>query len=398
MHTGIRQEEKGNMEYSQRFKSGIFLPPHHPIEENTTLAIQRDLELIDFLDTIGYDEAWVGEHHSGGYEIIGSPEIFIAAAAERTRRIMLGTGVVSLPYHHPFLVADRMLQLDHQTKGRVLFGVGPGLLASDSKMLGLSADKARERMEEAVEVILKLFAGETVTKKSDWFTLQDGKLQLQPYTRPWPHIAVASARTPSGAVLAGRLGLGILCVAASSGAGYDVLDVNWGIAQKHAAENGHEMSRENFRIVAPFHIAEDRDKARANVKWGFDKWQQYALAVNPNGGFFGMGGLDDAVKNGRAVVGTPDDAVEFLDRYWNKTGGFGCMLQMAHNWAPFEETKKSYELYLRYVVPKFEARNRARQESFDWINNNSAEFSGTREAASQKAISKYRDNMPGTRK
>lgn len=377
------------MEYEQRFRGGIFLPPHHPVDENPTLAIQRDLELIEWLDRLGYDEAWIGEHHSGGYEIIGSPEIFIAAAAERTRQIMLGTGVVSLPYHHPFMVADRIIQLDHQTKGRVMFGVGPGLLASDSKMLGLSTDKQRERMEEALEVILKLFAGETVTHKSDWFTLIEGKLQMQPYTRPWPHVAVASARTPSGAALAGRLGLGILCVAASSGAGYDVLDTNWAIARKHALENGHPMERSNLRIVAPFHLAEDRDKAWANVRWGFDKWQQYALAVNPNGGFFGMGGLEEAVANGRAVVGTPDDAVAFLERYWNKTGGFGCMLQMAHNWAPFEETKHSYELYLRYVVPKFEARNRAREEAFAWIQDNKTEFSGAREAASQKAIDKY---------
>src|SRR5271154_4281947 len=110
-----------------KLRNGIFLAPFHPLDEDPTLCIQRDLELIEHLDRLGYDEAWVGEHHSAGYEIISSPELFIAAAAERTKRIKLGTGVVSLPYHHPLNVANRMIQLDHMTRGRVMFGAGPGL-------------------------------------------------------------------------------------------------------------------------------------------------------------------------------------------------------------------------------------------------------------------------------
>src|SRR5688572_759004 len=84
---------------------GIFLAPFHPVHQNPTLALHRDLELIEWLDHLGFDEAWIGEHHSAGYEIIASPEVFIAAAAERTSRIKLGTGVSSLPYHHPLILA-----------------------------------------------------------------------------------------------------------------------------------------------------------------------------------------------------------------------------------------------------------------------------------------------------
>ena len=109
-------------------RHGIFLPPFHPNEENPTACLERDLELIVHLDKLGFQEAWIGEHHSAGYEIISSPEIFIAFAAERTRHIRLGTGVISLPYHHPMMVADRIVQLDHMTRGRVMFGAGPGLL------------------------------------------------------------------------------------------------------------------------------------------------------------------------------------------------------------------------------------------------------------------------------
>src|SRR6267142_5223557 len=149
-----------------RLRAGIFLPPFHPNDEDPTLALQRDFELVEWLDQLGYDEAWIGEHHSGGYEIISSPELFIAAAAERTKRIRLGTGVVSLPYHHPLTVANRILQLDHMTRGRVMFGAGPGLLPSDAFMLGIPVAKQRERMAESLDVILRLFKGETVTEKT----------------------------------------------------------------------------------------------------------------------------------------------------------------------------------------------------------------------------------------
>ena len=70
-------------------RTGIFLAPFHALDENPTLAIERDMELLQHLDRLNYHEAWIGEHHSGGFEIIASPEMFIAAAAERTRHILL---------------------------------------------------------------------------------------------------------------------------------------------------------------------------------------------------------------------------------------------------------------------------------------------------------------------
>src|SRR6476619_1105487 len=132
---------------------GIFLAPFHRVGENPTLAMARDMELIEWLDWLGYDEAWVGEHHSAGWEVIASPEIFIAKAAHRTRNIMLGSGVTSLPYHHPFLVAQRFVQLDHMTRGRVMLGCGPGALPSDAYMMGIDPSTQRDRMEQSLAAI-----------------------------------------------------------------------------------------------------------------------------------------------------------------------------------------------------------------------------------------------------
>ena len=97
-------------------RAGVFLPPFHPNDEDPLLCMERDFELMQWLDAHNYAEAWIGEHHSGGYEIYGQPELFIATAAERTRYIRLGTGVISLPYHHPLMVADRIVQLGKEPR------------------------------------------------------------------------------------------------------------------------------------------------------------------------------------------------------------------------------------------------------------------------------------------
>jgi hypothetical protein len=117
----------GGARMAHRLRFGIFLAPFHKPGINPTLALQSDLELIQWLDRCGYDEAWFGEHHSAGTEISASPEILMAVAAERTRHIKLGSGVVSLSYHNPLWVAERIVLLDHLTRGRVMLGVGPRL-------------------------------------------------------------------------------------------------------------------------------------------------------------------------------------------------------------------------------------------------------------------------------
>src|SRR6266849_488987 len=192
-------------------RNGIFLAPFHSLDQDPTEALHRDLELLENLDTLGYEEAWVGEHHSAGWEIIASPEVFIAAAAERTKHIKLGTGVSSLPYHHPLILADRMVLLDHLTRGRVMFGVGPGALPSDAFMMGIEVARQRDMMEEALEAILLLLrSDEPVNYETDWFCLRDARLQLRPYQRPHFEVAVAAQVSPSGPRAAGRFGASLL--------------------------------------------------------------------------------------------------------------------------------------------------------------------------------------------
>src|SRR5690242_2988676 len=227
-------------------RHGIFLPPFHPNEENPTQCLERDLELIQWLDRLGFEEAWIGEHHSAGYEIISSPEIFIAFAAERTRHIRLGTGVISLPYHHPMMIADRIVQLDHMTRGRVMFGAGPGLLAGDAIMMGIDPMTQRDRMAEALDAILRLFRGELDTEKTDWYTMEGASHHQLPYTKPYPEVAVVSSNTPSGGRLAGRYDLSMICVAATNPFGYEALAANCQVTRAVPAR--HDRSLDPYRL------------------------------------------------------------------------------------------------------------------------------------------------------
>jgi limonene 1,2-monooxygenase len=371
-------------------RHGIFLPPFHPNEENPTQCLERDLELIQHLDKLGFHEAWIGEHHSAGYEIISSPEIFIAFAAERTKHIKLGTGVISLPYHHPMMTADRIVQLDHMTRGRIMFGCGPGLLASDAIMMGIDPMTQRDRMAEAIDVIIRLFNGETVTEKTDWYTMNEARLHLLPYTQPHPEMAVVSSITPSGGRLAGKYDLSMICVAATNPFGYDALASNWDIANGIAAEHGRTMDPNRLRLVGPMHIAETRGQAMKNAQWGFDRYLGY---LNNNQPRFnvpaGQNKLEWFVENKFGVCGTPDDAIALIERLQAKQGEFGAFLHQAHNWADFEETKRSYELYARYVMPHFNKLNQSRQASFEWCGDNRTEFSAKRNAAAKAMFDKH---------
>jgi limonene 1,2-monooxygenase len=260
--------------------------------------------------------------------------------------------------------------------------------------MGIDPSTQRDRMVESIEVIMRLWAGERVTQKSDWFTLVDATCQLRPYTWPHPEIAVASSVTPSGGKLAGRHGFGMLCVAATQTGGYDALAINWDVANRTAAEHGRRMDPQKLRLVGPVHIAETREKAFENIKFGFRQWQDYFAGIAGVAGRQAMEAqsIDDLIKQGVIVVGTPDDAIVQIQRLQAKQGAFGCFLQLAHNWAEFEQTKKSYEMWQRYVTPVINKANEARATAFDWARDNKERFIGAAMTAAMQTIQKHHED------
>jgi limonene 1,2-monooxygenase len=389
-------------------KFGIFLAPFHRIGENPTLALARDMELIEWLDALGYDEVWVGEHHSAGWELIASPEIFIAAAAERTRHIMLGSGVTSLPYHHPFLVAQRFVQLDHMTRGRTMLGCGPGALVSDAYMLGIEPVTQRRRMEESLEAIMRLLAcDEPVTMKTDWFELRDARLHLAPYTEPHFPIAVASTITPAAVTVAGKHGLGVLSLGAGLPGGPEFLAQQWKIAEDTAAQHGKRMDRKQWRLVVNVHVADDDEQALREVQRA-ERHETVTYFEETLGRPPGRSEdpLREGVKSGTTLVGSPPTVIRGVERLWELSqGGFGGLLFRAHEWATREQTLRSYELFARYVMPCFQGSLETIRGSNDWARGNRKTIFGPNVEAVRRAYldagrqipAEYRQRTSGAR-
>lgn len=345
-----------------RLRFGYFIAPFHRPGSNPTLALHRDLEFIEHLDALGYDEVWIGEHHSAGSEIISSPEVFIAAAAARAKRIKFGTGVISLSYHNPLWAADRLMLLDHLTHGRIIGGVGPGSLPTDSAMIGLNPTDTRELLETNLDIMVRLLAGETVSAKTPTHELFDAKLQLAPYAEGGIPLSVAAVASPTGARLAGKHGIGLLSVGATlSEAGFDALAHHWNIAEERAAAFGTTVDRSNWSLVGPFHVAETDAQARAEVRYGIESWFNYfqKVAAFPQMTMPGdtVDGMIDTINElGAGVIGTPERARAQVQRLWDQSGGFGSMLQMAADWANPAATRRSAELFAEEVMPHFQGQ------------------------------------------
>ncbi|HWS76492.1 MAG TPA: LLM class flavin-dependent oxidoreductase [Quisquiliibacterium sp.] len=379
-----------------RLRFGAFLAPHHPIGENPRLQYRSDLALAARLDELGFDEFWCGEHHSTGWETIASPEMFLAAAGERTHRIMLGTGVISLPYHHPFNVAQRIVQLDHMTGGRAIFGSGPGALPSDAWTLGIDPMVQRDRQDEALGVIRRLLAGEErVSHECDWFTLKDAKLQLLPLQEKLPMVT-ASTISPSGMTLAGKHGTGVISIGSTSTEGLAALKTQWSFAEESARKHGNTVDRKDWRVLMSWHIAETREQARREAGEGLMRWNnEYVHGTLKRPGSVSFDTPDQAVDatafspGASSVIGTPDDLVDAIRRLVELTGGFGTVIGFVHDWANRENTMRSWDLVARYVIPEVNDMLRQYRESRLYVVENREVF----ERAGQAVLTKIMEHQ-----
>ncbi|HCU99657.1 MAG TPA: LLM class flavin-dependent oxidoreductase, partial [Dehalococcoidia bacterium] len=338
---------------------GLFMAPYHPVNDSMTLTIRRDIRTIQWLDELGYDEVFIGEHHSGGWEPISSPEVFIAHVAQETESIKLGTGVVSMGYHSPYMLAERILLLDHLTRGRVMLGVGPGATAPDNAQFGFDATELRPRLDEGLGVVLRLLRGEEVTHTSPgWFTLKNASCQLQPYHEEGIPVFLATTSSPGGAVIAGKHGVGIL-----SGGSFQPLGPGlkstWDTAVDSAAQNGKTLSRRDYRVMTRIYVAESREQACKDMTRGLYQFDRDYISGTLGRPFTYEGPPEDyakwCVENGSALFGSPEEVTASLERLWESSnGGIGGILLMGNEFASPERMRNHYELLARYVMPHFQ--------------------------------------------
>ncbi|MEU7811380.1 LLM class flavin-dependent oxidoreductase [Pseudonocardia sp. NPDC049154] len=382
---------------------GLFMPPYHNPRRSPSVAIEQDLRHIEALDGLGYSQVWFGEHHSGGFEYIPSPELMIAAAAQRTSRIELCSGVISLPYHHPLMVADRIAFLDHMTRGRVRIGFGPGALVADSQMMGMDYNLLRPRMEEALDAIIELLGTPgPVYRKTDWFTLDDARLQLRGHRPGGIPLAVAAAMSPSGPKLAGRYGLGLLSVGGTSAAAAELLAKTWGITEAEAAAHGQVVSRDDWAIVGNVHLAESDEQALEDTRFGLADFMAYRHVTTP----MQMIAPGEEVpheelvrrvnESGYGCIGGPERVHEYVRGLVELTGGFGTFLLTAHDWADTAATTRQYELFADEIMPRFTGTTESLNRSYAWTAERKDGFSERFHAGIRKAQADYAAGRSGS--
>lgn len=339
--------------------SFFMMPVHHPAE-NPSLAFQRDISFIHLADALEYDEFFIGEHHSGGWETMPAPEMALTMAAARAHRIRLGTSVVNLPYHHPFHVAERIAFMDHLTRGRAILGVGPSNLITDKRLFALPQEKLYPMMKESLDVIVRLLESpEPFSHKGDFWQFDNMRLQLRSYQQPRLPLAIASnTGSPEVLDLCGKYDMILM-----SGAGSNrprSLARNWADLEAVAARHGNTAKRENWRIATCVYVAETREQAWADVEKGIMREAEYFTSIgllpayqsHPDQTFADLT-PQSCVERRDWVVGTPDDAIAWIEGKLEETGGFGGLMLTTHEWAGYDKLRNSMELFARYVMPRF---------------------------------------------
>jgi limonene 1,2-monooxygenase len=235
-------------------------------------------------------------------------------------------------------------------------------------MFGLRPADLRPRMDEAMDVIMPLLRGETVTAKTDWFELNDARLSVGCYTQPTIETAVTSVRSPAGVVAAGRHGAGVLVLGGIDDASLARHAEHWQIYEDTAVEFGHIPDRASWRITMYIHVAETREQAWKDCEYGLEKYVGYANDIVPAPNPIPRGLADPVAyinEVQRGVIGTPDDLVREVNRVWDTLGGFGAVLLFQHDWANWSASQRSFELIAEEVRPHFTQANRLRIDSYE---------------------------------
>lgn len=358
---------------------GVFTMPEHYPWENWNLSYDRDIEEAVLAEDLGFDEYYIGEHHTGGYENVPVPEYMLAKMSAVTDRIKLAPGTVNLPYHDPFLVAERLAFLDQLTDGRLMYGYGGGGLPSDLEMFGVG-DEKREMMDEAIDIIQTYTQAEEPTSYDGEFWQYDDRIiQVPPYQES-PDEVIAGLTTLDSYEQAGREGMYSLSVyftpleAPDNPAAPDLGDHGDALERgAKAAGRDPQEARENWRIVREVYVSDSKEQALEDIRDGVEKSYSYLIEL-------GLGALmkedeerpdEDLTLEWMAenipwIIGSPEDCIRQIKALQEETGGFGGLIINSRDWVTSEKWERSLELFAREVMPAFKSNLGPR----DWSKEN----------------------------
>jgi limonene 1,2-monooxygenase len=203
--------------------------------------------------------------------------------------------------------------------------------------------------------------------------------------------AVASQISPSGMTLAGKHGIGVISIGALAEEGLNALPTQWGFAETAAAEHGQTVDRKDWRVLMSWHIAETRERARTEARDGlFRHNNEYITATLQRPGAKAFKNPDEAVDRTAfvpgavATIGTPDDLVARIKAVLEASGGFGTVVGFVHDWANPENTRRSWDMVARYVVPEINGYLAGLRTSREFVADNREYFNRARAAVMAK--------------
>ena len=293
------------------------------------------------------------------------------------------------------MVANRMVLLDHLTRGRAMLGIGPGALVSDAHMLGIEPTRQREMMDESMGVIMRLF------QETEPFTRQRlvrvARRRSAPATLPASPHANSCGRRPIafGPQVAGKYGAGLLSLSVPRQEyGKVTLADVWGITEDAAAESGATVSRDDWRLVMPVYLAESRQEAFREARKGAAIWLTeyfHETLGQPLPDASPERIIDEMVDRGVWIVGSPDDCIARMEQLEELSGGYGGLLVTVAEWTSREKMLHSYELLARYVAPHFQGSLTGLETSRDWARDNVQLLDDMRKGSIKKARSDYQE-------
>ena len=300
-----------------KLRFGIFMPPFNsPSTQNPTTSLQRNMETIQLIDRLGYDEAWIGEHHSAGTESSPTRSSSSPTSARSARHIKLGTGVVSLPYHNPLWVADRAMLARPPDPRAAHARRRPGLASHRRRDDRAGAAGLRRALEEDLEVPAAPAARRRrVIAQDRPVQLSRPATQLGPVPTRLRHRGRGHRLAYRSERLAGKNGSSLLSLGATTREGFDALALHWDVMEAEAAKSGRPTDRDRWRLVGPMHIAETQEQAIEDVRYGFDVFGRlHPEDARARRTFRAAGDtFEERVawinETGLGVIGTPDMAI-----------------------------------------------------------------------------------------
>ena len=354
----------------QAIRYGMFIMPFHPPTKPKARCYDEDLELIVRAEELGFSEFWIGEHHTMKYENIVMPEIFIGRALGETRRIRMGAAPVCLNQHHPAHVASRLAFLDHLSKGRLNLCFGPGSVTADQELYGADPKNASEMTEEAIDMILHLWASEPPYEIAGRYWSIRLKKYVdeetgigfihKPLQQPHPPIAMpAMSRNSPSMKLAGRRGYQPFGHCLVTG---NVLADFWTTYEKAALEAGRRPRRADWKVCRSIFVADSTAEARRMARTNslgqnyeyigrlFDKGlgrKIYKRDLSMSDADCNM----DFLMGEQIIAGNVEEVLRRLLLLIEETGPFGTLVLMGYDWDDRKSWLHSMELFARGLMP-----------------------------------------------